>query len=312
MAVLLLTACSGIPEQKIDMPQERIVQATDTVFARPTTIPTDLSIQPTPPKPNLANKTSSPVTTPIQTYTPITEPTWTVQPGLSLEEKTTNLLELFSTNGGCSFPCWWGIAVSAPLQDALLLSSLVGKAPLVYRNQYAYHISLDELNSADLNLIFYEKDKNIRRIEITLENPSLFTEYYDVFEKSLSLHSILEKYGEPSAILLRVQPRAERDAPITYTIMLIFENGKFVLEYGGIVDTEEPVKICPQIGNYRLQVFRLYSKPLDEIDSLAEQLSTQGYKTVDVVTEMNTDSFMSTFMSEENPKCVETNLDYWK
>ena len=229
-----------------------------------------------------------------------------------------NLLELLSPNRDCEFPCWWGVRPGTSIQEALSLSSVLGESPSIYgtgqRKQYSYHLSLDELNLSDLDVVFYEKEEIIQSIKVSLQEPSRFwlTDYLEALEKILSLSSVLSHYGQPTDVLLMVKPRVERDSSIGYVLSLIYESSGFGIEYSGVVDAEDPIRICPiKLSNYHLGSIRLQLQDSQAMSSYRIELYEQGFEPLENVTSMDLDTFFQAFSSSENDSCIETSIDGW-
>jgi hypothetical protein len=111
------------------------IETTETITSTHTQSPEDSSPEPTSLLPTI------PIYTIEATTSPTIEPTWTPVPTLSMEDAMMNLLELFSTNGGCDFPCWWGIRPGDSIQKAIALSQILGKAPRDSGIYYSYGLS---------------------------------------------------------------------------------------------------------------------------------------------------------------------------
>ena len=198
------------------------------------------------PTSNVQDNTPEPIST--ITVKPSKEPTWTPVPTLSADIKKQNLFKLFLTNGDCDSPCWWGVGLGDPLQKAAELAPLLGE-PLrsdKLISSYGYAISLGEFNEIrGLHIEYYVDDhQKVESMIVDLYEPSLYRDYTEAFEQSLSVESILKKYGMPSEILFLVKPRVEKDSPIAYALFVEYENLDFGVEYSGIVDFENPIKIC--------------------------------------------------------------------
>lgn len=251
----------------------------------------------------------TPTFTPEASRTATSEPTWTPVPTLSQDTIKINLTELFTTNGGCDWPCWWGIQPGDALQDVFVLSPALGESPSVYKDQYVeYNISLDELNLLDMMVIYYEKDETIQNIKVHLEKPSRQTEYLTVFENALSPSGILSKYGAPSDVLLQVR---YRDI-LTYTLVLLYEPEGFAIEYHGTVTTDEPIQICVLLDDYHLEVIQLYLEDAEAMRSLRDDLLSEEYQPLESVTSMNIDDFFNIFVLSNTTNCIETSLDNWE
>ena len=254
--------------------------------------------------------------TATNTVTPSITPTWTPVSTISQDIQKKNLQELLLTNGWCDFPCWWGVYPKAPLQDALALSPILGTSPYIYENQYAYLLSLDELNLADLDVTFFEEERAVEKSKVSLEQPSRHADYLDAFENALSLSSILTYYGKPSDVLLNVRPRSEKDSPIGYKLTIIYEDRGFAVQYGGVVNSEEPIQICVILADYHLRVINLFLQDSQAMGLLRDEITAEKYffthLAIEDVTSMDSDGFYQTFSSSENTNCIETAIDYWE
>jgi hypothetical protein len=313
---LCMAACTAIPQTTPSVPIRSTPAATYTPELSSTLLPTQIST---------ATATLTPSYTPTPSFTasmtktlfPTITLTWTPVPMLSQEEKKMNLLELLSPNSDCKFPCWWGVRPGASIQEALSLSSILGKNPSIYGSgtvkQYSYTLSLDELNLADFDTVFYEKEGTIQSIKVSLQEPVRLTDYIDAFNETLSLNSVLSRYGKPTGILLRVSPRVERDAPIGYTLSLVYGTEGFGIEYDGVVDSEEPLQICSiKLNDYHLTSINLYLQDSQAINLYRSELDRQGFKPLESVTPMSVDDFYQAFSLSENNNCIESSIDIWK
>lgn len=303
--MLILYGCN-VPENRssIDTKSTITVETTETNTSTYTQSPEDVSPEPTAILPTTLTSTIE------AKISPTIESTWTAVPTLSKEDALMNLLELFSTNGGCDFPCWWGIRPGDSIQKAIDLSSVLGKAPRDSGIYYSYGLSLDDLNFSDLSMAFYYADNDtVRRIEIALEYPGRLTDYEEVFQTRFSLKSILSRYGTPSDIMVQVVPRAEIDAPIAYTVTIIYELKGFGIEYSGIVDSENPIQMCLKLNDFHLQGISLYSHDSQRMRLLRNRLSAQGHKSIETVTSMRLDQFSQIYSQGEN-MCIESKIDY--
>jgi hypothetical protein len=246
------------------------------------------------------------------TLTSTVKPTWTPVPTLSNDSKKSNLLDLFLTNRGCLFPCWWGIQPGAPIQKAFELSPILGENPSMHGSLYSYNLGFDELNLLELTVTFFETNEIIQKIEVNTKIPFRLNDFLEVFEDTLSLSSILNHYGEPTIILLRVVPRAEKDSPIRYTLLLIYESRGFGIEYEGTVNSEDPILICPRVNDYHLEYTSMYLQDPRAIKVLGDSLLKKDYKRIEMVTSMSLESFYEIFSSDETTICIETTPDLWR
>jgi hypothetical protein len=232
-----------------------------------------------------------------------------------VEIRKQNLIELFSTNGSCDFPCWWGISPGDSVQKVHELASMVGKSPhLTGAYLYSYTLSLDTLKTADFYMKYYvDSNQLVQRIEISLGAPSRFRDYYTAFEERLSLPSLLSRYGPPSDVLLLVTPLGGPNIPREYAMFILYEAQDFGVVYTGLVDSDDPIQICSiKINDYHLKGILLYLK--DPRQNIAElnQLYMHDFKPLDEVTSMKIDDFYRDFSAPSTIKCIKTSLENWK
>jgi hypothetical protein len=246
------------------------------------------------------------------TSTELVEPTRTLIPTLLPETKHENLLNLILTNGGCDFPCWWGVQPSAPIQDTYGLHSILGEYPESYDSKFLYSISLDGLNLSDLLVEFFIENEIVQRIEVNLMYPSRLTSYIETLSNSFSISSVFLKYGKPTRVVLQVKPRSEKDSPITYSLLILYGDKGFSIQYDGLVNAEEPISICPYIDDYHLEYISLYLQDSQSMIDLQEILQQNHYLPIDSVTAMNLEDFFQAYSSNNEQTCFETSLIYWR
>lgn len=292
LVILSLSRCNDI--QKVQIP------------ASPTLLSSTLA-------PTL--ETPQPTITPSSTATTTQQPTSTPVATLPVEIRKQNLIELFSTNGGCDFPCWWGISSGDSIQKVSELAPLVGKPLRAYGSSYYYILSLDNLNFADFDTNFFvDASQTVQRIEISINQPSRFRDYYDAFEMRLSLASLLGRYGKPSEVLLLVTPRFEPgETPRPYTLFLIYDTQDFGIVYSGLVDYENPLRICSiKLDDYHLQYVMLYLiNPRSKIVEINRFNSTE-LQPLEQVTSMSLDDFYQIFTNPKNNQCIDVPIDVWQ
>jgi hypothetical protein len=248
-------------------------------------------------------KPPQPTNTPSRTATATAQPTWTPVATLPMDIRKQNLLELFSTNGGCDFPCWWGVSPGDSIQKVSELSPVIGKSLNLFGSSlYSYTIALDELNAPDLYIIFpVDVNQIVRSMEIRLREPSRFRDYYDAFEAQLSLASILDRYGQPSDVLFLVTPRFEPgETPRPYTLFLIYDIQGFGIVYSGLVDSENPLRVCSiELSNHRLRYISLYlQNPRAKIAEI-NRFNSAELLPLEQVTSINLDDFYRIFLGLE-------------
>jgi hypothetical protein len=242
------------------------------------------------------------------------EPTWTPVATLPTEIRKQNLIELFSTNGGCDFPCWWGVSPGDPIQKVYALASVVGKSPGIDGSDHYYTWSLDNLNLVDFDMNFHiGANQIVQHIDISIREPSRFRDYYVAFEEQLSLASLLGRYGKPSEVLLLVEPRIEPDSQIEYALFLAYEPQGFGVEYSGLVDSEDPIRICSvKLNDYHLRYVSLYMRDPQQVIVERNGFYTNDFQPLDQVASMSSDVFFQVFSNDESSPCIETSFELWR
>ncbi len=271
---------------------------TPTITTLPTITETDM--------PEIPIHTFGPSLTPTRTAT------WTPVPTLSEEVRKENLIHLFTTNGGCEYPCFWGVKPGSPIQDVMDLTSTLGKAPIIYDNQYTFRFSLDELNLGDFSLDIDEDEGVVQKITTSLIDATRHKGFMEAFNMSLSLSSILTQYGQPDSVLLQIQPRAEKNSPIGYTFYLLYIREGFAVWYDGVVSSEDPIRVCVFLEDFHLGASGLELQDTKAMETLQEELLKQGFLPIDEVTSMSSDDFYHTFSFMDNRQCIETSIDHWQ
>lgn len=263
--------------------------------------------------PTLTQVSTEIVSLPSLNFTQI--PTWTPVVTLLPEIKNQNLIELFSTNGGCDFPCWWGVGPGDSIQKIAELGRFVGKSLNQDASSYYYTLSLDSLSSADFDVNFYVNDHNesVQRIEVSLLEPSRFRDYYNAFNERLSLSGLLSRFGKPSDVLLIVEPLGGPGVAREYFLYLLYEHQNFGATYWGTVDFEDPIRICSiRVEDYHLKgIFLSLQEPQREIIKLS-RFSMHQFMPLEQVTSFSLDDFYRIFSNPENSDCIETEIGYWE
>jgi hypothetical protein len=293
LAIISLAGCDGV--------QTAQIPASDT--------PLGLAFTTT-------SETPGPTPTPSSTETATPQSSWTPVPTLPVEIRKQNLIDLFTTNGGCDFPCWWGVSPGDPIQKVSELAPVVGESPNVYKGfLYSYTLSLSTLNTPDLDVNYHiDANQIVQHMEIILDQPSRFRDYYDAFAEQLSLASLLKRYGKPSEVLLLVTPRSEPGpSPRAYVLFLIYDVEGFGIVYRGSVDSEDPLRICSiKLTDYRLQSVLLHLQdPRQKIGELNRSHLAE-LQPLDEVTLMNRDEFHRVFSEPQPNQCIEISTDPWQ
>jgi hypothetical protein len=268
---------------------------------------------PLPPTLISTRETIQPIIEPSSTASVAQTPTSVPLVKLPVEIQKQNLIELFSTNGGCDFPCWWSISPGDSIQKVSELAPMIGKSLRSDGPFFYYTISLDDLNAPDLDINYYvDSNQIVQRMEITLSFPSRFRDYHIAFEKRLSLSSLLRHYGKPSEVLLLVAPLGSSDIPREYALFLLYDVQDFGVVYTGLVDSEDPIRICSiKINDYHLKDILIYLKnPRQNIAKL-NRLYVHDLKSLNEVASMDMDDFYQAFSAPSSTECIETDIEKW-
>jgi hypothetical protein len=241
----------------------------------------------------ISTETLQPTLEPILTAIITHKPIWTPVSTLPVEIRKQNLIDLLLTNRGCDFPCWWGVSSGDPIQKVYELAPVVGESPGIDGSNYYFTLSLDNLNFADFDVNFHiGASQIIQSIDVSIWEPSRFREYYDALEEHLSLSSLLGRYGKPSEVLFLIEPRIEPDSPIEYALFLAFETQGFGVEYSGLVDTEDPIRICSmKVNDYHLRYISLYMQEPQLVIEERNGFYTNDFQPLEQVTSMSLDVF---------------------
>jgi hypothetical protein len=261
----------------------------------------------------------SPSSTEILKLTPTNKAmTKTIVSSELSDKQKEKFFDLFTTNGNCDFPCWWGIQPGDPIQKVFDLAPTVGDS--LYgegKPDYYYLLSLDNLNILDVSIRFFtDKNKDtIRRMKIILNRPVRFRDYYDSFEKGLSISGVMQKYGEPEEILINIYPRAEKDSSIAYSLLLSYQSSRFSILYLGKIEHEDPLQICStKLTDLEQQLFYLemHVDTFDVIEHENSLLVKEGYQTLESSASMNKNEFYRTFLKPDDSQCMTITYELWQ
>lgn len=149
--------------------------------------------------------TSSPTAVPTPTVTPLPvgTATWTPVPTLAPAAALEALLRLYSTNGGCELPCWWGITPGATTwAEARTKLAPLGRlsGPWGEGKTVRYDFAFDMPESLD-PFGYFEPSLGVRDnmvVGIGLSSQWVKPDF------DYSLAGILHTFGAPDEIRLRV------------------------------------------------------------------------------------------------------------
>jgi hypothetical protein len=185
------------------------------------------------------------IPTSSSTTLPTNTPTWTPVPTVLQDEATEIILELYSNNGGCQLPCFWGITPGGTSWEAAReilapLGSLTGKT--ISENLDIYYFYAKFRSNSDpfplISFMFWVKDGFVTAISL---NTGSIRQDFDY-----SLAGILENFGEPQEIWIKINTDT-MDLP-HYELDLFYPSQGLLFNSSGdaIEINDDFVTICPK------------------------------------------------------------------
>jgi hypothetical protein len=256
-------------------------------------------------------KTQTLTVTPSLTFTPI----WTPNPTLSTEEALLKVRELLETNGGCEFPCWWGLTPGISMWDEAkkilepiaFLSVKSRKQPYSDREQYEVYLPKDEtpslINSIATTFLI-DKETNI--VEEIMSS------------QDFSLQTFLKNYGQPGEVMVYATglPGCE-----DYEIKLIYPSLGILSSIHGLGETLNKngdiyTKVCLNtiLDKGWVEGVTLWS-PLEKIsfDELLDGTSgVNQYMQINKVSNMSIRDFNNMLLGNNPTNCLEINMQFWE
>ena len=185
---------------------------------------------------------------PTITKFPTWTPTWThlpPLPTLSPERAEATVIELLQSNGGCQYPCWWGITpgetpwnVAINFLEPLPLEIIDFSKP-----------NLDQNNSFFLKFSLPQNVNNNGFLNLNIDV------HKDIVEKiyvyiDIQFHGIMNEFGQPNEIWITTHQYADDTRIIEYIlvifykdkgiILMVHDRGSFTSDSG-----EFNISICP-------------------------------------------------------------------
>ena len=309
-----------------------------TVFHSPSSIVTN-SLPPE------YSETPTVIYTPSATFTSIA-PTFTISPTctqslptptplptLPADEAETTILELLQGNGGCAFPCWWGIQPGeSSLQttqsfletfDAIVIGNIFDE----FGGYARWFVTEDDLIiDVDVSLVSDREPaatvegmhfalQVTRRLdeggfEVVWDNP-LNTRYLQAY----MLPQILNAYGQPDEALVQANEYYGE-----FYLLLDYSTQGFTIWY--IADMEHHTDIyrgCmanvytyislwnPDLAyTWAEGITRTTSGEAWEIDEL-----NQVFQPLEEATSLTLEEFYQIYSDPENTSCLETPVEIW-
>jgi hypothetical protein len=305
LLTLLFSACTTAPAPTPTPSPTQTVPPTNT--ATP--------LQPTATSTQSPTLTSTPTitSTPTQTPTLSPTPTETFLPTLSPEEEH----ELFNTNGGCQFPCWWGIIPGQTRFKDIFKILRFSKNVTRYRgkdNQFYYWISFDVPETIKSNGFFEFQ---------LLVHEEIIQSYYSQYdwrsELDYSLSGMLNIHGPPAEVWLNATPIMMDDQP-RYTYVLFYPEQGIMTAREFFAEIKDGVlEMCPNDYVNTPSFLWLWS-PTSEMsffDNADGKLinfypgSNIEYFLLEDVTNMNVETFYITYLDPDTDECILSPVNIW-
>jgi hypothetical protein len=222
---------------------------------------------------------------------------------------------MLKTNGGCKLPCWWGIVPgSTRFQTAVDSLQLQGLSLYLVRDLTGA-LTIDiphptQLFDYRLLLGLTAEQGVISRLKVGGETYKLTgSQRFASDWQRYSLSNVLQEYGQPSVIRFISGPPAERDAPVLYTLTLLYEPLGFAISYSGAAQFDNQsnvIHVCPrfeQMNDIRL-ILVAPGNPIIKSDSELTDLGPTLQETIGTSFE----EFYGKFKNSNSKDCLEYQL----
>ncbi len=264
-------------------------------------------------------QTVSPTIT--KTLTPSSTPTWTPWPTLSPQEAQDLVLELLETNGGCQYPCRWGImpGETSWSEAKAFLTSFAFSFTVestsergVLRYSFFFPVPATASSSGQIFTDFYVRDEFIELI---------------VFGREEKIATLLTEFGPPNEVWLRLDPIPPYPYSPEYLIALFYPDQGIMI--GDISSSKrypqggsDFVGICREQLNdthYGSLLFALWS-PENQQDFMEFALYSrvlgfpsdrENYRLLNHVSSMDSQMFYEVFSYPYTSSCIEIPTESW-
>lgn len=224
------------------------------------------------------------------------------------------MADQLKTNGGCKLPCWWGIIPGNTKFRAVIDSFKQQGINLYLVRDLAGVLGVDVPHSTQLfdyrfSMELTAEQGVISRLKVDGETYKLTgSQRFASDWQRYSLSDILQGYGQPSAIRFISGPPAERDAPVLYTLTLLYEPLGFAISYSGPAQFDNQsnvIQACPRIEQMNDIRLTLVS-PGEPVSKSSSDLADLG-PTLQETIGISIEEFYGKFKRLNNKSC----LDYY-
>jgi hypothetical protein len=256
--------------------------------------------------------TSTSLPSPIS-IEPSATPASTLIPTLLPKDKVVEVERLQKTNGGCQWPCWWGITpgITTWIEASNLLQSLtIGITSITKMEHIVYSAAFLMQDTSKLLVDFYVQPQN-NVIEVIY------------LGQELSIIDFLKLEGEPDEIWFFSDGNVPTGSPFMKIILFYPSKGILVSYWGEgrsvthsganylVVCADEFYKFGPAwlfAPNSRESLGDL---PLDDISTGLDRSNNYGFERLERYTNMREGDFYKGVLSNLTTTCLETPIDIW-
>jgi hypothetical protein len=227
ICLLVLSSCSrteppGVQPAITALPAVTSVQT--AIVQEPTVeIQATSSLTPTP----AITPTATWTPPPTPTLTPTSAPTWTPDATLSPQKARALVKDLLANNGGCQFPCWWGMIPGRTDWNTAkhFLDTFVKKIEVFQDYQ---KIKVDFPVHIIVYIIRYETGDGVEdNFTVDVENGMIFAFMVSGFR----VQQLLTNYGPPDEVYIHAEPYHSDGSPPTFTLAVYYGQKYFWTEY---------------------------------------------------------------------------------
>jgi hypothetical protein len=286
--------------------------------------PAQVIVTPTLP-PAIATSTPRPPTS-TATVAPTAVPsaTETVLPTLSPTQIAETVLDLYTNNGGCELPCWWGIVPGkTSIQEVYDRFSLLGSVnDETKETDKLKHYNVSVIPPSSVNS--YDEDEWL--FSLTVKNGIVDEIFADTNNNRLlagpGLSTGLSTFGEPQEIWITFYPNDESEPP-DYELGLFYPDKGVDITGSGLaykiarLNNLKKVSLCPQEIPKTTKLRMMYS-PMVDLWSPNEQRSFFEVDTdyeygvyfhLSDISNMTTNQFYTTYLDPSATRCFNVIFD---
>jgi hypothetical protein len=196
------------------------------------------------------------------------------------------MVEMLATNGGCELPCWWGITPGEASYRAVREFFSLQGVPLSFPRAWGFEVPHPErLFDYVIDAEFGTEDGIVSSIIVdgfifSGQTSQRFASDW----RHYAWDQILTQYGPPSRVLFSIAPPMERDAPVGYSLALLYESLGVAIFYGGPAQYDvNTSRACPNF---------------DEVETIRLILVSARHSVVNVILELSASSTLGPSLEE--------------